>query len=178
MKNLKKNLKLKGDEFSDSLQLSHLEFQKMYNKGKVDYQMPKRYLPIFYRLNIDKWRQLIYQFILLVFWCGIILGIYLLFRKEWFLAIISIVGGWTFNQWGKVFAIKSIRKGIGKLRGRKYKSTAGMLLVIGNEEKLKITAFDVQKVNKLGINDLANGGVGRLTVYTEEAIKELGAKFK
>ena len=73
---------------------------------------------------------------------------------------------------------KSIRKGIGKLRGRKYKSTAGMLLVIGNEEKLKITAFDVQKVNKLGINDLANGGVGRLTVYTEEAIKELGAKFK
>lgn len=73
---------------------------------------------------------------------------------------------------------KTIRKGIGKLRGRKYKSNAGMLLVLGNKEKLKITAFDVIQVKTLGINDLANGGVGRLTVYTEEAIKDLGAKFK
>jgi large subunit ribosomal protein L4e len=73
---------------------------------------------------------------------------------------------------------KTIRKGIGKLRGRKYKNNAGMLLVLGNEEKLKTTAFDVQKVNKLGINDLANGGVGRLTMYTEKAIKDLGEKFK
>jgi len=73
---------------------------------------------------------------------------------------------------------KTIRKGIGKLRGRKYKNNAGMLLVVGNEEKLKITAFDVQKANKLGVNDLANGGVGRLTVYTETAIKDLGAKLK
>lgn len=73
---------------------------------------------------------------------------------------------------------KSLRAGIGKLRGRKYKSNLGLLIVIGNDEKLKSSAFDVQKVNKLGVNDLAKGGVGRLTVYTEKAIKDIEAKFK
>jgi len=72
---------------------------------------------------------------------------------------------------------KSIRSGRGKLRGRKYKSNAGMLLVVGDDEKLKTTAFDVVNVKKLSINDLANGGVGRLTVYTENAIKNLENKF-
>jgi len=73
---------------------------------------------------------------------------------------------------------KTIRAGIGKLRGRKYKSNLGLLIVTGNEEKLKTTAFDIQKANKLGVNDLANGGVGRLTVYTENAIKDLEVKLK
>jgi len=73
---------------------------------------------------------------------------------------------------------KSIRAGIGKMRGRKYKSTAGLLLVIASDEKVKTTAFDVQTVKKLGVNDLANGGVGRLTLYTEKAIEELKNKFE
>lgn len=72
----------------------------------------------------------------------------------------------------KVFEVaikkKSVRSGLGKLRGRKYKSTLGLLLVTGNEENVKTSAFDVKKVNKLGVNDLANGGVGRLTLYTEK----------
>lgn len=68
---------------------------------------------------------------------------------------------------------KNVRSGKGKLRGRKYKSNAGMLLVTGNNEKLKTTAFDVASVKTLSVNDLANGGVGRLTVYTENAIKDL-----
>jgi len=71
---------------------------------------------------------------------------------------------------------KQIRKGKGKLRGRKYKSNAGMLLVTGKSEKLKTNAFDVVNVNNLSIVDLAKGGIGRLTVYTEQAIKELGDK--
>lgn len=49
---------------------------------------------------------------------------------------------------------------------------------MGNEEKLKTTAFDVQIAKKLGVNDLANGGVGRLTIYTEQAIKDLKIKFE
>lgn len=73
---------------------------------------------------------------------------------------------------------KSTRSGLGKLRGRKYKSTLGLLLVVGNDEKTKTNAFDVQVANKVGVNDLANGGVGRLTLYTEKAIKDLGEKFK
>jgi len=73
---------------------------------------------------------------------------------------------------------KSIRSGKGKLRGRKYKSTAGMVLVLGNDEKLKTKLFEVKKINELNINDLAKGGLGRLAIYTEKAIKDLESKFK
>lgn len=74
---------------------------------------------------------------------------------------------------------KEVRSGKGKLRGRKYKSNLGFLMVIGNKEKLKMSGFDIVQVKKLGINDLAKGGKpGRLAVYTEEAIKDLGEKYK
>ena len=73
---------------------------------------------------------------------------------------------------------KTIRSGRGKRRGRKYKSNAGMLLVIGNDEKTKKSGIDFVQVKNLSVSDLANGGVGRLTVYTEKAIKNLGEKFK
>lgn len=73
---------------------------------------------------------------------------------------------------------KKIRSGKGKMRGRKYKSNAGMLLVIGENEKLKTNAFDVKNVKSLNVTDLAKGGLGRLTIYTESAIKNLGEKLK
>jgi large subunit ribosomal protein L4e len=73
---------------------------------------------------------------------------------------------------------KSIRSGKGKLRGRKYKKNAGMLLVMGNKEKSKINLIDTKRVKELGVTDLAKGGIGRLTMYTEEAIKEIGEKLK
>ena len=60
------------------------------------------------------------------------------------------------------------------MRGRKYKTNAGLLIVVGKDEKLKANAFDVANVKNLSVNDLAKGGVGRLTVYTENAIKDLG----
>ena len=72
---------------------------------------------------------------------------------------------------------KSVRAGKGKLRGRKYKSNAGLLFVEGKKEKLKTTAFDVVNVSKLGVSDLAKGSLGRLTIYTEQAIKDLGERF-
>ena len=72
---------------------------------------------------------------------------------------------------------KDVRRGRGKRRGRKYKSNAGLLIVVGNEEKLKTKAFDVVPVKKLGVNHLANGGLGRLTLYTEKAIEDLKNKF-
>lgn len=73
---------------------------------------------------------------------------------------------------------KSVRKGKGKARGRKYKSTAGALLVIGNDEKIKTNVVDVARVNMLSVIELAKGGVGRLTIYTEKAIKDLEEKCK
>jgi len=36
----------------------------------------------------------------------------------------------------------------------------------------------VKKTNELNVVDLANGGLGRLAVYTEKAIKDLGEKEK
>lgn len=69
---------------------------------------------------------------------------------------------------------KSVRSGRGKLRGRKYKKNAGLLIVVGKDEKLKTNAFEVTNTQNLGVNDLAKGGVGRLVVYTENAIKNLG----
>jgi large subunit ribosomal protein L4e len=73
---------------------------------------------------------------------------------------------------------KKIRSGKGKLRGRKHKSSAGILFVTGNKEKIKSKAFETRNVQNLSVNDLARGGLGRLTVYTENAIKELGEKLK
>lgn len=73
---------------------------------------------------------------------------------------------------------RSIRPGKGKARGRKYKSNAGALIVIGKDEKIKTGAFDIASANSVGVNNLAKGGPGRLTIYTETAIKELGERIK
>lgn len=73
---------------------------------------------------------------------------------------------------------KAVRSGKGKARGRKYKSNAGILVVIGKNEKMKSNVFDTKKADSLGIVDLAEGGSGRVTVYTEQAIKDLEEKIK
>lgn len=69
---------------------------------------------------------------------------------------------------------KKIRSGKGKSRGRKYKTSAGLLIVTGKNEKLKTKSIETKKAGNLGVSDLAKGGLGRLTLYTENAIKELG----
>jgi large subunit ribosomal protein L4e len=95
--------------------------------------------------------------------------------KELLKSIKSILGNELFE---KAIIKKSVRAGKGKLRGRKYKTNAGMIFIVGKNEKLKTNLFEIQNVKKLGIEDLARGGVGRLTIYTEEAIKNLGEKKK
>ncbi len=73
---------------------------------------------------------------------------------------------------------KTQRAGRGKMRGRKYKKNRGFLLVLGKDEKFKTKRFETQNVQKLGVKDLAEGGVGRLVIYTEKAIKDLEEKLK
>jgi len=73
---------------------------------------------------------------------------------------------------------KKIRRGKGKLRGRKYKKNAGLLLVIGKNEKMKMKGIDIVDSENLSIFDLTKGTLGRLTLYTEEAIKEIGEKME
>ena len=52
-----------------------------------------------------------------------------------------------------------------------------MILVLGDKEKLKTGLFEVKRANELSVMDLANGGLGRATIYTENAVKELENKF-
>ena len=75
---------------------------------------------------------------------------------------------------------KTIRAGIGKLRGRKNKKNAGLLLVIGIDEKKQIKGIEVINVNNLIVADLASNGA-RLVIFSEKAIKDLesiGTKSK
>ena len=67
---------------------------------------------------------------------------------------------------------KSQRAGIGKLRGRKYKKNAGLLLVIGKDQNKNIKGIEILKSNQLTVSDLASNGA-RLTIFTERAIKDL-----
>lgn len=75
--------------------------------------------------------------------------------------------------------IKKVRAGKGKTRGRKYKSNAGLLFVIASNENMKRKGIDVVKANEITLMDLSpNGVAGRLTCYTENAIKEIGELMK
>ncbi|MBT4135771.1 50S ribosomal protein L4 [archaeon] len=67
---------------------------------------------------------------------------------------------------------KTIRSGKGKMRGRKNKKNAGLLFVIGKDEKKKIKGIEVVKVNELTVRDLADNGA-RVTLFSENAISEL-----
>jgi len=90
--------------------------------------------------------------------------------KDTLKALKEILGNETYEI---AIKKKAIRAGRGKMRGRRYKSNAGMLLVLGNNEKLKTNMFDVVNAKDLSIFNLAKGGLGRLTVYTENAIKDI-----
>jgi len=87
--------------------------------------------------------------------------------KEFLESLKKILGG------AFLIALKKKRKraGKGKSRGRKYKKSAGLLLVIGKDENKKISGIDVKKVNELGISDFYP--LGRLCIYTEKAISDL-----
>ena len=75
---------------------------------------------------------------------------------------------------------KKVRPGKGKKRGRKYKKRKSLLFVVvkGNsivKAARNIAGVDVCQVNNLNVELLAPGThPGRLTVFTEAAIKKLG----
>jgi len=71
---------------------------------------------------------------------------------------------------------KSIRAGIGKMRSRRYKFNAGMLLVIGDKQDKKINGIEVKKVKEVKITDLADNGA-RLVMFTEDAVKDMETRI-
>ncbi len=95
--------------------------------------------------------------------------------KDFILVLEKVFG----DRFGKILKTKKIRAGIGKMRGRKYKSNAGLLFVIGSEEKMARKGIEVVLVSDLTIKDLTlNGEVGRVVCYSENAVKEIGERFK
>ncbi|MBT7706629.1 50S ribosomal protein L4 [archaeon] len=102
---------------------------------------------------------------------GEILG---LKTKEFFTILKSLFG----ENESKILKVKKVRAGIGKMRGRKYKVSSGLLFVLASDEKMSRKGIKVVSVPELRISDLSpNGEPGRLTCYTEKAIKELGERF-
>ena len=71
---------------------------------------------------------------------------------------------------------KAVRAGKGKMRGRRYKKSAGMLFVVGNRENNKIQGIGVKKASQLRVSDMASNGA-RLVMFTENAVAELEDKF-
>lgn len=70
-----------------------------------------------------------------------------------------------------IFKKKEVRPGKGKLRGRKYKENAGLLIITGKNENVKCAGVDVKSARELQIADLYP--LGRLTLYTKESLEEL-----
>lgn len=94
--------------------------------------------------------------------------------KELLSGIKKILGE---NIYSIVEKKKKIRAGKGKMRGRRYKKNSGILIVTGNDEEIKTKSVEAKKANAVGVSDLAKGGLGRLTIYTEKALKDLEEKF-
>lgn len=87
--------------------------------------------------------------------------------KEVIAALDKIFG----DSYSKLFQIKEVRTGKGKKRSRKYKSNAGLLIVIGKDEKVKFSGLQVKKVSEVKMKDLYP--LGRLAIYTEKSLEEL-----
>ncbi len=74
---------------------------------------------------------------------------------------------------------KKIRAGRGKMRGRRYRTAAGPLIVVGGDCKLlkaakNLAGIDIKEVSLLNALVLAPGAVpGRLTIFTANAIDKL-----
>ena len=96
--------------------------------------------------------------------------------KEFFKILKESYGAEIYE---KILKHKTQRAGKGKARGRRFKSNAGLLFVVADDEKMNRKGIDVVNVSELRISDLApNGIAGRFSCYTEKAIKQIGEKFK
>ena len=76
-------------------------------------------------------------------------------------------------------ATRKIRAGMGKARGRKYKKTRGMLIVVSQPCELQkaagsITGLEIAEIKKINAEILAPGASpGRMAIFTEAAIELL-----
>jgi large subunit ribosomal protein L4e len=76
---------------------------------------------------------------------------------------------------------KKVRPGKGKMRGRRYKSSRSVLIVVSNKEApifmgaKNLAGVEVVAPEQLNPGTLAPGGdAGRLAVFSEAALKKVG----
>ena len=74
--------------------------------------------------------------------------------------------------------VKKIRAGKGTMRGRKYKTKTGPLIVVSKEcevERVKnVPGVEIAKVNEINAKILAPGAeAGRLVLFSEDSIKKI-----
>ncbi len=80
-------------------------------------------------------------------------------------------------------AKRKIRAGVGKRRGRRYKNRKSLLVVVGEDKGISrgarnLPGVDVVLARDLSVEHLAPGThAGRLTLYTENALKVLEERF-
>jgi len=67
---------------------------------------------------------------------------------------------------------RSVRAGRGKARGRKYKSSPGLLIIKSDSEVVKSSLVEIKSVSNISLDSLYP--LGRLTLYTKKAIEQLG----
>ena len=82
-----------------------------------------------------------------------------------------------------LFKKKRIRAGKGKMRGRYYRKSAGLLLVVSSNEiqksKIKTAGIDIVTADQLNVMHLAPGNQpGRLTAFTLEGLKQLDERIR
>ncbi len=76
-----------------------------------------------------------------------------------------------------------VRAGKGKMRGRRYKKPKSVLIVVSKNRGIALAArnlpgVDVVEARNVNVELLAPGGhPGRLTVYTESALRDLEERF-
>jgi large subunit ribosomal protein L4e len=76
---------------------------------------------------------------------------------------------------------RKVRSGKGKMRGRKYRTKRGPLIIIERDEGISraggnIPGVDVVERRKLDVHSLAPGThPGRLAIFTKSVIKEMGS---
>jgi large subunit ribosomal protein L4e len=98
------------------------------------------------------------------------------------IAFLTKLGAWEDIE--RVANSKSVRPGVGKIRGKRFKVRRGPLFIYSNENvKLihaarNIPGIDLCNVTRLNLKQLAPGGhLGRFIIWTESAFKALNHIF-
>jgi large subunit ribosomal protein L4e len=80
--------------------------------------------------------------------------------------------------------VRSVKSGKGKMRGRRYRTPKGPLIVFaddcdGMQAAKNIPGVDAARIRDLSVEDLAPGThAGRITIWTEGAIEEMALEIK